>query len=75
VTDRRPTRSSERREAYAERFHELRRRRGGDARRRAQADARGRNYFGTMMVQAGDADGLISGRHQEYPETIRPALR
>ncbi len=36
---------------------------------------RSRNYFGTMMVERGDADGLISGLTQHYPETIRPALQ
>jgi malate dehydrogenase (oxaloacetate-decarboxylating)(NADP+) len=32
------------------------------------------NVFGMMMVQSGDADGLISGLTQHYPETLRPAL-
>ena len=65
--------SSDRFEAYARRLHELRRRDGitlADARKRM----RQRNYFGTMMVETGDADGLISGLTQHYPETIRPAL-
>jgi malate dehydrogenase (oxaloacetate-decarboxylating)(NADP+) len=60
-------------EAYAQRFHELRRRDGitlEDARKRMHL----RNYFGTMMVEMGDADGLISGLTQHYPDTIRPAL-
>jgi malate dehydrogenase (oxaloacetate-decarboxylating)(NADP+) len=59
---------------YAERFHELRRRDGVtlvDALKRM----RQRNYFGTMMVEEGDADGLISGITQSYPDTIRPALQ
>ena len=34
-----------------------------------------RNYFGTMMVHVGDADGLVSGLTQTYPETIKPALQ
>jgi malate dehydrogenase (oxaloacetate-decarboxylating)(NADP+) len=61
-------------EAYAGRFHELRRRDGvtlEEARKRMRL----RNYFGSMMVEAGDADGLISGLTQSYPETIRPALQ
>ena len=61
-------------ESYAQRFHEMRRRQGVtlvDARKRMRL----RNYFGTMMVQMGDADGLISGITQSYPETIRPALQ
>jgi malate dehydrogenase (oxaloacetate-decarboxylating)(NADP+) len=32
-------------------------------------------YFGNMMVNRGDADGLIAGVTMSYPETIRPALR
>ena len=35
---------------------------------------RSRNYFGPMMIQMGEADGLISGLTQDYPATIRPAL-
>jgi malate dehydrogenase (oxaloacetate-decarboxylating)(NADP+) len=34
-----------------------------------------RNYFGTMMVHMGDADCLVSGLTQHYPDTIRPALQ
>ena len=32
-------------------------------------------YFGCTMLHVGDADGLVSGVTQPYPETIRPALR
>ena len=65
--------SSNRFEAYARCLHELRRRDGItllDARKRLRL----RNYFGSMMVEMGDADGLISGLTQHYPDTIRPAL-
>jgi malate dehydrogenase (oxaloacetate-decarboxylating)(NADP+) len=65
---------SEKFEDYARRFHERRQRDGvtmADARKRMRL----RNYFGTMMVEAGDADGLISGLTQSYPDTIRPALQ
>jgi malate dehydrogenase (oxaloacetate-decarboxylating)(NADP+) len=61
-------------EDYARRFHERRKRDGvtlADARKRMRL----RNYFGAMMVAAGDADGLISGLTQSYPDTIRPALQ
>jgi len=66
--------SSEKFEEYAQKLHEMRRRDGMtlvEARRRLRL----RNYFGTMMVETGDADGLISGLTQSYPETIRPALQ
>lgn len=33
------------------------------------------NYFGSMMVELGDADALISGYTTSYPNTIRPALQ
>ena len=33
------------------------------------------NVCGMMMVRLGDADGLVSGITQHYPETIRPALQ
>ncbi|HZF09502.1 MAG TPA: NADP-dependent malic enzyme [Thermoanaerobaculia bacterium] len=61
-------------EPYARRFHE-RRQRDGVTLVDAQKRMRLRNYFGTMMVEEGDADGLISGLTQSYPDTIRPALQ
>ncbi|MGR3319129.1 MAG: NADP-dependent malic enzyme [Candidatus Anammoxibacter sp.] len=33
------------------------------------------NYYGSMMVHLGDADGLVSGVMHQYPDTIRPALQ
>ncbi|HKB78512.1 MAG TPA: phosphate acyltransferase, partial [Thermoanaerobaculia bacterium] len=59
---------------YAQRFHQLRRRRGItmiDARRILNS----RNYFAMMMVEQGDADGVIAGLHAYYPATVRPALQ
>ena len=34
-----------------------------------------RNYFGAAMVEAGDADAMISGLTRNYPATIKPALQ
>ncbi|MGB6032915.1 MAG: NADP-dependent malic enzyme, partial [Bacteroidota bacterium] len=31
--------------------------------------------YGMMMVNEGDADGLVAGLTQHYPDTIRPALQ
>jgi malate dehydrogenase (oxaloacetate-decarboxylating)(NADP+) len=36
---------------------------------------RSRTSFGLMMVEQGDADGLVAGARQDYPATIRPALQ
>lgn len=36
---------------------------------------RDRNYYGAMMVEAGEAEAFISGITRNYPETIKPALQ
>lgn len=36
---------------------------------------RQRNYFGSMMVEVGEADALVSGLTKDYPKTILPALQ
>jgi len=67
-------RSSPRLPEYAKLLEEKRRRRGitaGDAPKLAGS----RNVFGPLMVEAGDADGVISGLTQHYPDTIRPGLQ
>ncbi len=59
---------------YAQNFFQMRKRKGinlFDA-RKLMANP---NYFGTMMVHTGEADGLISGVSQRYQETLRPALQ
>jgi malate dehydrogenase (oxaloacetate-decarboxylating)(NADP+) len=33
------------------------------------------NYFGVMMVEAGEADGFLAGFSSKYANTIRPALQ
>ncbi len=59
--------------AYLDEFVLLRHRKGvtpSEAPRLLQDPTR----FGCMMVHMGDADALIGGVTQHYPETIRPAL-
>jgi malate dehydrogenase (oxaloacetate-decarboxylating)(NADP+) len=41
---------------------------------RARRVMRNRNYYGSMMVERGDADGILNGITQSYPDTIRPML-
>ena len=41
----------------------------------AERQMRTHNVFGMMMVDMDDADGLISGLTQHYPDTVRPALQ
>jgi malate dehydrogenase (oxaloacetate-decarboxylating)(NADP+) len=59
---------------YARLFHEKRRRKGVDS-TLAKYLLERPNYFGMMMVQHGDADGIVSGLNYSYPQTIRPALQ
>lgn len=33
------------------------------------------NYYGSMMVKMGDADGMITGATQNYPECISPIMK
>ena len=65
---------SPRYEAYVEEFFRLRQRKGV-TRLEARETMLNHNYFGSMMVRLGDADGFIAGVSQHYPETIRPALQ
>jgi malate dehydrogenase (oxaloacetate-decarboxylating)(NADP+) len=58
---------------YARRLLEKRQRKGMTP-ARAERVMRHRNYFAAMMVEAGDADGMLNGLTQSYPETIRPML-
>ena len=66
--------SSEDFDRYAEELHRLRQR-DGVTLEDAHKLMRSRNFFGSMMLELGDADGLISGLTQHYNETIRPALQ
>jgi malate dehydrogenase (oxaloacetate-decarboxylating)(NADP+) len=59
---------------YAKRYQDLRRRDGATA-ENADRLVRMRNVFGPLMLDAGDADGVISGLTQSYADTIRPALQ
>ena len=65
---------SDRCAAYAEEMYSLRQRKG-ITRREAGELIGNRNYFGAMMVRLGDADALVGGLTQHYPDMIRPALQ
>jgi len=61
-------------DAYAAGLHE-RRQRKGITLREARVLLGQPNYFGAMMVEAGDADAFVSGLTYHYPDVIRPALQ
>jgi phosphate acetyltransferase len=60
-------------EGYADKYFELRQHKGitEEIARDLMLDI---NYFGTMMVYSGDADGMVSGAAHTTAQTIRPAL-
>jgi len=61
-------------EIYAEEFYKKRQRKG-ITKRDALNMMKIPNYFGSMMLELGDADALLSGLTSHYPQTIRPALQ
>jgi malate dehydrogenase (oxaloacetate-decarboxylating)(NADP+) len=58
---------------YVERLYELRRRKGltEDA---AHALITKSDYYASIMVERGDADGMVTGLRLNYPDTVRPPL-
>ena len=61
-------------EKYGDALYDLRKRKGV-VKMEAQRLIRNNNYFATMMLKLGDADGLVSGLTQQYSDVIRPALQ
>ncbi|MGO1922241.1 MAG: phosphate acetyltransferase [Jeotgalicoccus sp.] len=57
----------------AEKFCEVRQ--GKVTLEQAQDIIQNINYFGTMLVHTGYADGMVSGAMHSTPDTVRPALQ
>lgn len=74
IIDPRSSSERDRKNKYAELLFEKRKRRGITL-VEAREMMRSRNYFGSAMVEVGDADALISGLTRNYRDTIRPALQ
>jgi malate dehydrogenase (oxaloacetate-decarboxylating)(NADP+) len=62
------------REHYIQELFRLRQRRGVTL-SEARTLINNPNVFASMMVHMGDADALVAGVTQNFPETIRPALQ
>ncbi len=61
-------------EEYAAILFEKRKRKGLNI-SEATEIIKSRSYYGSLMVEAGDADAMISGLIKKYPQIIRPALQ
>ena len=59
---------------YAERLYELRKRKGTTRREAAELVEDG-NYLGSVMVEMGDADAMLTGLMHHYPSALRPPLQ
>jgi malate dehydrogenase (oxaloacetate-decarboxylating)(NADP+) len=59
---------------YADRLYELRQRKGV-TRREAEELLRDGNYLGSVMVEMGDADAMLTGLTHHYPSALRPPLQ
>jgi len=74
IIDPRSKEQEEKRSMFAGIFFQKRQRRGFTL-YEANKIMLERNYYGSMMVETGEADALISGLTRKYPDTIRPALQ
>ncbi|MGB7394977.1 MAG: NADP-dependent malic enzyme [Pricia sp.] len=63
----------DRRNQYANTYFKNRQRKGSTL-YGARNKMRERNYFGSMMVLEGDADGMISGYSRAYPTVVKPVF-
>jgi malate dehydrogenase (oxaloacetate-decarboxylating)(NADP+) len=74
IIDPRSKHEEERRKFFGDILFNKRKRRGYNL-YEARKIMQERNFFGSMMVELGEADVLISGLTRKYPDTIRPALQ
>jgi malate dehydrogenase (oxaloacetate-decarboxylating)(NADP+) len=73
IIDPKKNEQKEKRKHYAEIYWKSRKRKGVSM-LDAKSKMRERNYFAAMMVNEGDADGLISGYSRSYPTVVKPML-
>jgi malate dehydrogenase (oxaloacetate-decarboxylating)(NADP+) len=62
-------------ERYADRLHDMRKRDGITRTEAGELVRRDTNYFGSVMVEEGDADALLTGLTHHYPSALRPPLQ
>ena len=74
IIDPHDSENEQKRQEYGEILFEKRKRRGFNL-FEAKKAMRDRNYYGTMMVELGEADAFISGLTRKYADALRPALQ
>ena len=73
IIDPKEIKQEDKRHEYGNIFWQKRKRKG-ITQFEARKLMRERNYYGSMMVEMGDADALISGITRNYRATVKPAL-
>lgn len=73
IIDPKTDEETERRNRFGEIYWKTRQRKGITL-FQAQKMMRERNYFAAMMVNAGEADSLITGYSRSYPSVVKPML-
>jgi len=73
IIDPRSEESKAIRTKYADKLWGLRKRKGV-TRYSARVNMGKRNYYGSMMLVEGDADGMISGYSRAYPKVLKPVF-
>ncbi|MEI6892940.1 MAG: phosphate acetyltransferase [Pontiella sp.] len=66
--------TSDKLQEYATTFYEMRKAKGITP-EQALETVKQVSYFGTMIMQSGDADGMVSGAAHSTADTVRPALQ
>jgi malate dehydrogenase (oxaloacetate-decarboxylating)(NADP+) len=74
IIDFREGHETDRKGRFINKLFEMRQRKGCSF-EEARDKINTRNYFGVMMVDAGEVDGFIAGFSTRYADTIRPALQ
>ncbi len=74
IVDPKTDENEEKRRQYGEQFFAKRGRKGVNH-YEAIKMMKDRNYFGCMMVENGEADGMLAGPNKDYAALIRPALQ
>lgn len=70
-----PLKKTAQREKYIDEFFKIRKNKG-TSEEEARKTMENFDYYGVMMVQKDDADGMVSGtRHASTADTVRPALQ
>ncbi|MFD0993902.1 NADP-dependent malic enzyme [Tenacibaculum geojense] len=73
IIDPKTPQEDERRQRFAEKYWKARQRKGVTF-LEAKKQMRERNYFAIMMVNEGEADGLVTGYSRPYSSVVKPVL-